>query len=319
MNRKKWRFLPLLLAALLLAGCGGGGTRMGTAGQGGVYYAFGNAFAKVVKAANGPAIEVRETAGSAANLRLLDGDYLQLAIAQNDLLAEALTGTGAYSGKALKGFSAIAQLYTEAFHIVVRADSDIEVPADLLGHTVSVGEKESGTERSAESVLAAAGLAGDTVVRKNMNYTEAAAALKNKEIDAMFCTAGIGNDVVAGLAKELPVRILPVEGRLRTNLLSAHPALDKIVIPAGTYEGQDEDVMTMGIGSILVASDKLDAKTVKNLTGLLFANAEALKKEVPSLSELTPANAVDGIVVPFHKGAAEYYTELGFALRGKEE
>ena len=91
--------LALLACAMLLAACGAGRVRLGTADIGGKYYAFGEAFAKCVTEKTGKPLEARKTAGSAANLRLLSDGYLELGIAQSDLIADALSGSGLYAGK----------------------------------------------------------------------------------------------------------------------------------------------------------------------------------------------------------------------------
>ena len=82
------------MAALMLMGCGSsaGRIRFGAAGLGGMYQAFGDAFAKLSEEGEGTdPIEVRTTAGSAANIRLLSEDYVQMAIAQSDM-AEGVNG-----------------------------------------------------------------------------------------------------------------------------------------------------------------------------------------------------------------------------------
>ena len=87
-----------LLAALVLTGCRAEKPvqrlRMGVAGEGGVYYELGQAYA--ARAEDVGSIQIKTTAGSAANLRLLSGEYLQLAIAQADLVQEAYQHTGIF-------------------------------------------------------------------------------------------------------------------------------------------------------------------------------------------------------------------------------
>ena len=59
-------------------------------------------------------VELKATAGSAANLRLLTGEYLQLAIAQADLVQDAYDQTGIFADEEeSRGFGAVAALYTE--------------------------------------------------------------------------------------------------------------------------------------------------------------------------------------------------------------
>ena len=84
--KRKWIAALLagcMLAALLLTGCSAAETvkrlRFGVAGEGGVYHNFGEQFAALENETSNGTIELRTTAGSAANLRLLTGEYLQLA------------------------------------------------------------------------------------------------------------------------------------------------------------------------------------------------------------------------------------------------
>lgn len=99
--KKKWFAAALagtLLAVLLLNGCASAQTakrlRFGVAGEGGVYHAFGELYAALENETDNGTVELKTTAGSAANLRLLTGEYLQLAIAQGDLAQDAYDQTG---------------------------------------------------------------------------------------------------------------------------------------------------------------------------------------------------------------------------------
>ncbi len=164
--KRKWIAALLagcMLAALLLTGCSAAETvkrlRFGVAGEGGVYHNFGEQFAALENETSNGTIELRTTAGSAANLRLLTGEYLQLAIAQADLAQDACNQTGIFAEEEdIRGFGAVAALYTEACQVIVRADSDIQSIEDLQGKTVSIGAEESGSEQNALQILSAYGL-----------------------------------------------------------------------------------------------------------------------------------------------------------------
>ena len=132
--KKKWLAVALagaLLAAALLSGCSSVETvkrlRFGVAGEGGIYREFGERFAALENETDNGQVELKATAGSAANLRLLAGEYLQLAIAQADLVQDAYDQTGIFADEEeSRGFGAVAALYTETCQVVVRADSDIQ-------------------------------------------------------------------------------------------------------------------------------------------------------------------------------------------------
>ena len=154
MKKHLFRIIAVLSAAVLLAGCAASRLRLGAAAAGGVYNAFGTAMS-----AQNSTIEVKQTAGSAANLRLLAGGYLQLAVAQSDMAQDAYDGSGVFAHESTeRSFSAVAALYEEAVQVIVRADSGITTLEELQGCTLSVGEEESGTEQNAGQVLAACGL-----------------------------------------------------------------------------------------------------------------------------------------------------------------
>lgn len=309
------------MAALMLMGCGSsaGRIRFGAAGLGGMYQAFGDAFAKLAEEGEGTdPIEVRTTAGSAANIRLLSEDYVQMAIAQADMAEDAYAGTGVFAdGETYTNFSAVTGLYTEACQVAVRADSEIASIEDLQGKTVSIGEEESGTEQNARQILEAYGLGDRLVEMKYFTYTEAADALQKGEIDAMFCTAGVQTTVLEELTRQCEIRFLNVDGEGAGRLLSAYPAYETYVIPADTYYGQTEEVSTVGVRALLLASDKLSAKTVKQITGLLFGNSQKLQYALPLDLVLDESSCTDGICIPFHPGAADYYKECGIDVTTK--
>lgn len=59
-----------------------------------MYYTFGNAFTELASKENDKFnFEVKSTAGSAANIRLLSKNYIEMGIAQADLINDAYNGT----------------------------------------------------------------------------------------------------------------------------------------------------------------------------------------------------------------------------------
>ena len=319
--KQKWIAAVLtgiLLAAVLLSGCSSAETvrrlRFGAAGEGGVYREFGERFAALENETDNGTVELKTTAGSAANLRLLTGEYLQLAIAQADLAQDAYDQTGIFADEEeSRGFGAVAALYTETCQVVVRADSEIRTVEDLQGKTVSIGAEESGSEQNAMQILSAYGLNDKLVSMVNLNYEDAEAQLKAGKIDAVFITAGAPSPVLAELAGECGIRLLNVDGAAAQRLISTYSAYSMVTLPAGTYSGQTEDVQTVGVKAVLLASDELPAKQVQKLTELLFSSREGLEEQlgIPLDAE---QDAVEGVGIPFHAGAAAYYKAAGITV-----
>lgn len=302
-------------AALVLTGCsaGTGKIRFGAAGLGGTYRVVADTFSDLVMTKNEDyKLEVKTTAGSAANIRLLSDGYIQMAIAQADLVNDAYYGTGLYEGHDKEqGYSAIGSIYVEKCQIVVRADSEIHTVEDLQGKTVSVGEEESGTEQNADQILAAYGLSDRLVDEVNLDYTQAAEELESGKIDAFFCTAGTQTTVIGELAKQCEIRLISLDDTGIDKLTKSYDFYTECEIPSGTYTGQNEAVKTVGVNAVLLASDKLSEKTVEELTQILFENKQELQYSLPVDILPDEKTAVQGVTIPFHEGAAAYYQSCG--------
>ena len=312
----KKRWMCILILASLLTGCGTNTRKIkfGAAGLGGTYRVFGDTFANLVTSKNKKySMEVKTTAGSAANLRLLSDGYIQMAIAQMDLTNDAYERTGIFENeKKHGGYSAVAALYTEACQVVVRADSGINTIEDLQDKRVSVGEEESGTEQNAKQILAVYGLNDSLVDEVNLDYTNAAQELKAGTIDAFFCTAGAQTTAIGELAKKCDIRLLNIDEKSADKLKRTYKFYTDCTIPKETYQGQTKDIQTVGVKAVLL--DKLSADTVKDITKILFKNKEELQYSLPVDISIDEKTAVEGVTIPFHEGAAAYYEECGINI-----
>ena len=179
-------------------------------------------------------------------------------------------------------------MYTEACQIVVKADSSINTVEDLQDKRVSVGEEESGTEQNAKQILAAYGLNDSLVDEVNLDYSNAAEELREGKIDAFFCTAGAQTTVIGELAKKCDIRLLSIDEKSAEKLKGTYKFYTDCTIPKETYNGQTEDVKTVGVNAVLLASDKLSADTVKDITkitGYVRGGCSPLgmKKQFPTI------------------------------------
>ena len=112
---------------------------------------------------------------------------------------------------------------------------------------------------------------------------------------------------------ECGIRLLKVDGAAAQRLMSAYSAYNTVTLPAGTYPGQTEEVQTVGVKAVLLASNALPAKQVQQLTQLLFSSREGLEEQLGI--PLDPEeNAVEGVGIPFHAGAAAYYKAAGITV-----
>lgn len=313
---KKAAAIVLSFILLLCAGCSSDSSlKLGAAEVGGMYAEFANVLAQVAEKEDvNVQLNVKSTAGSLANVRLLSEGYLQLGISQEDLVNAAYYGEDDYKDNQMTGYSAVADLFLEACQIIVRADSEIQSVDDLFGKKVSIGGEESGTERNANQILQIYGLTKNQVTCKNYGYTDGAKALISGEIDAMFVTSGTKTNVVEEIARQCDIRLISLDEEHIEKLQKSFSFYNSCTIPAGTYSGQDEDVNTVGVHAILLANNSLSSETVKKLTAALFEYADEFQYSLPINLELEEEEATKDVTIPFHKGAAAYYETKGITV-----
>lgn len=298
------RFL-LMLACFLLTGCFGEThvIRLGAAPQGGLYYEFGVTFANQLRQDN-LVLDVRTTSGSVENLQLLKEGRIQTGIAQSDVIY-----ADKENNKSNPVYSAIAPLYSEAVHIVVRSESDIHSVRDLRGKIVAVGDDTSGTCVNAMDILNACGLTDRDMTLMYNNYDLASQDLMDKRIDAFFMTAGIPNNVVGDLAKNKGIRLISLDPEIIAKLTGSMPCYSTFSIGKDTYARMEEDAKTICVTSVLLARNDLSEETVYTLSKRLAGSQNALARRL-RINLLSDAGGIlSSISLPMHPGAAGYFRE----------
>jgi len=289
--------------------------KIGTGGEKGTYYSYMTSFANLAK--DDFTITPLTTAGSAASVRLLQKGFVDGAIVQDDILESAIKGEGVFANENTKNnltFSAVASLYTESLQIIVRADSDIQSVKDLKGKRVSVGEEESGVIVEAEQVLAIYGLTFRDLETYNNNFEDSASALNSGNLDAFFCVAGAPTNAVAELAKDCSIRLLSIDDAEIEKLINLYPYYESVTLPAETYNGLSGDVNTIGVRAILVVSNSCKEDTVYKLLRAVTKHSGTLNENIVTDGETSLSKAAENVSIPFHPGAAKYYSENGITV-----
>ncbi|HET9735827.1 MAG TPA: TAXI family TRAP transporter solute-binding subunit, partial [Burkholderiales bacterium] len=80
---------------------------------------------------------------------------------------------------------------------------------------------------------------------------------------------------------------------------------------AGTYPKQDKDVPVIGYSTHVVVACDLPDNTVYQMLKTMAGNVGGMAAVVKSIEGITPKDMALDIGVPFHKGAARFYKEVG--------
>ncbi|WP_022702780.1 TAXI family TRAP transporter solute-binding subunit [Pseudorhodobacter ferrugineus] len=282
-----------------------------TGGTSGVYYPVGSALATLY-GENIPNVQaqVQSTKASVENLNLLQQGKGELALALGDSVKFAWEGNADVGFKEpLSKLRGIAAAYPNFIQIAATADSGIKTLADLKGKSLSVGAPKSGTELNARAILEAAGMSYDDMSKvEYLPFAESVELQKNRQLDATLQSAGIGVASIKDLATNMPTQIVAVPLEVVEKL--GAPFVPG-VIPAGTYEGQTEDVPTVAVMNFFVTHEDVSDETAYQMTKLMFENLPTLVAAHKSASAISLETALTGMPIPLHPGAERYYREVG--------
>lgn len=307
----------VVVSSLLVgsAGCTKSETKITifTGGTAGVYFPLGSKYAEMLNQHSDLIDASALTSGaSVTNAKALGTNECQVALLQNDVAYYALMGTNMFDAP-IPEQRGLACLYPETIQFVVLADSPVMTLADLAGKNVAVGAPGSGTAVACEQILTAAGVWG-SITRFDLNFAEAAAAIKLGEVDAGFIVAGAPTPAIEELAISNAVRILDIPDSILTALLNAgYPFYVRQNIPAGTY-GMPNQAATVAVQAMLAVRSDLSEDVVYDMTKILFTQLEELRTAHTKGNEVTLATALDGMSLKLHPGAVKYYKEAGVTV-----
>lgn len=305
----------LVCVISLIAGCSGNGAgnkflNIATGGTAGTYYPLGGAMAEILNNnIEGMNASAQSTGATVANINMLQDGSVDLAIVQNDITYYAANGIEMFKDKKIDSLRGIATLYPETCQIITMADSGIKTVEDLKGKRVAVGAMGSGAEANARQILEAYGITYDDIDEQFLSFSEAANALKDNNVDAGFVTAGYPTAAVQDIASQAAIRLLPIEADKADALVAKYPFYTKIVIPAGTYGGFEEDTPAVSVMAMLICTDQIDEQMGYDITKALFTNLERIKAAHAVGTQITKEGATQGMPIEMNAGADKFFKE----------
>ncbi len=290
---------------------------IGTGGVTGVYYPTGGAICRLVNQGrrdHGVRCSVESTGGSVYNINTIREGELEFGVAQSDWQYHAYNGTSRFEeAGAFEGLRAVFSVHPEPFTVVARADSGIETFEDLQGKRVNIGNPGSGQRGTMEVLMEALGwTTDDFALATELKASEQSAALCDNQIDAMVYTVGHPSGSISEATTACDSVLVEVSGDAVAQLIEENSFYRSATIPGGMYRGNDEDVMTFGVGATFVSSADVSEEVVYTLVKSVFDNIDDFRGLHPAFANLDPAAmASAGLSAPLHDGAARYYREAG--------
>lgn len=277
------------------------------------YYQMGVELAEAVKSASDGelVVTVEESQGSVQNVmevRARGGEYVFTS--PPSLVASAMEGAGPFEGRTDPKFAEIRALFpipSLTMHFVVGGTDGGTEMSELEGKRVLLG-KGTFSATEGERYLELFGLT-DKVTVADAELSNAGDALANGQIDA-FVSAGSwpAPNIIESAASE-GVRILSLSEEQ-----VAQTEQTRVEIPAGTYPGQSEPIVTTGLPVVAFTTTAMDEQTAYDLTRVFWETREKLAETAAWWAGVSTDQVAT--LGELHPGAARYYEEAGVDIGG---
>lgn len=292
--------------------------RIGTGGSTGVYYPIGRVIAMALTEAaadpssplQGRVAIAQNSAGSMENARGVLSGELEVGMVQADVAAMVEQRQGEFARPTGKGeLRAIASLYPEKLQMVVRSDAGVTGVGDLRGKRFSLDELGSGTKAIMNIVLAAHGLGELDLQALYLKPAFTEDKMKSGQLQGFALMAGAPNEAVTRLA-DVGVSLVPIAPEVAADIHNRHPFLAPGSIPGGIYRGVAA-TPTLEVFALLVVNETMPEEIAYAMAEVLFAERTAglLRQGHPLGGAIALDNALRGLSLPLHPGAARFYRQ----------
>ena len=290
---------------------------MGTGSVSGVFYPVGLGLCELINAGrlnHRVRCLAYETGGSVYNIEAVRSRELDIGITRSDLAALTFQGKSNPPNELgpATDLRALANLYEMPVGIIVKEKANIKTLKDFTGKRMNLGNRGSGKRTMVELLMKHQGWTPKVF----SELTE----LATKEMGEAFCAnkVDILLEILGHPAEFYADMIEKCGGELFSFSQEDIEGLTKILpfsvpqkIRGGMYYDTPKDVKTFGFQAVMVSSSKIHQKTIYQAMRSVFGNLEKLHKIHPALTATNLKGMTEGIAIPLHKGALQFYGKSG--------
>lgn len=282
---------------------------LGTATVGGGFQLFGKNLAEVINATDASLqVEAIATRGSKQNLPFLEAGKIDIGLVEGNAARQALDGIGRPPAQ----LQVLSVMYPNPGMFVVRADSPYRAISDLKGKPVAFGTRASGLRILVGDVLDGIGLNPERDFEQVIleKAADGPRLVLEKKVEALW-GAGIGWPGFVKVANgPAGARFIAPSAAQLKQILAKHPHLKTMSVPAGTYKGQDAQIDSVGLWSLILVRPGLPDELVYRVARAIHRGEAALQQRLRQGRYTTAQNTVAQVpAARLHPGAARYYRE----------
>ena len=294
-----------------------------TSSSGTSWYSYGATLSEVLTKGlpSGSMVNAAAEGGATSNpIQVAQGAY-QLGIGYNMSCKWAYNGEGLYT-EAYDNLRGIAG-YLDTFYYVavVRTDAGwtdlAEVAEKHLPINISCLPAGNMGNVVTGMILEYYGMTFDDIISwggtvEYADWTTSVENIKDGRTDFICHNITQGHAAMTELASTTDMTFIQFPQEMIDTFVN-EKGFSPETLPAGSFNGQDEDLSTFGVTSNLFCTSDLSDEVAYDLAKAMCENAADVNAGHTALQRFSPETAADeaGLGIPLHPGAEQYYKEAG--------
>nr|WP_246026243.1 TAXI family TRAP transporter solute-binding subunit [Saccharospirillum alexandrii] len=285
---------------------------VGTASQGGTYFAYGTGWANFVAENLGVSGGSEITGGPMQNMALVHTGEVAFGLTTMGPARESMEGNSPLApGLMMDNVCAMFPMYQTPFSVTALSDSGIQSISDIpAGARIGFGPAGSTSDTYFPAMLETLGVDFE---RRNGGWSDLGTQLQDGLLDVIAFAAGIPIPAVSQLEVQTDVNIIEFTEDEMNTVMSEFP-VSEFRIPASTYTTLTEDARAVSMWNFAIADCSLPESFVYEATKLTMENNDDMVSIHNSARSSIPANYDKNTFIPFHAGAARWFNENGYTI-----
>jgi len=292
-----------------------------TSGQlGGGWYTMTAGLAKFIEEAH-PDMKIKVVpGGGTANPSKVNNGKSQFGLGLDTLAFLAKDGIDIYKGKPHTELMMIGGSLSDTLFHFVRADgaklSLKQLFTESKDAKIGVTKAGSSDQKIFSWMMEYYGTSYKDLKKRGVsinhaNYSELSSQYKDRLIDYVFVNLGLPGAAVIDMliSRKGTLQSLPEE--LMKDFRKSY-GYNPGVIKAGTYKGQENDVDTGNMGTVILVAKSISEDAVYKVTKTICENEPKLADIHSSMASYKCPTAIENATIPVHPGALKYYKEMGY-------
>lgn len=280
---------------------------VGTASQGGTYFAYGSGWANLVAEELGLSGGGEVTGGPMQNMALVHTGDAQFGMTTMGPAAESLQGTNPIApGLQMTQACAMFPMYQTPFSVTALSSSGIASISDIpAGARIGFGPAGSTSDTYFPRMMEELGVEFE---RRNGGWSDLGGQLQDGLLDVIAFAAGVPVPAVSQLEVQTDVNIIEFTEEEQATIAAAFPVSD-YEIAAESYTTLEAPARSVSMWNFAIANCDLPESFVSAVVDVVMSDNERMVNIHRAAGSTLPGNWDKNQVLKWHPGAAAWFAE----------